>query len=45
MMDRCLDCPYAEWDCEEYYGTTEKQWFVDGCSLGKTPEECEENAE
>ena len=44
-MNRCLDCPYAEWDYEEFYNTKERQWFVDGCSLDKTPEECEENAE
>ena len=41
----CTECPHAIWDYEEYYGTTQKQWFVDGCKIGKDPEECEDEAE
>ena len=32
----CETCKHAELDYEEYYGTTDKQWFVSGCEL----EEC-----
>lgn len=41
----CTECPHAIWDYEEYYGTTQKQWFVDGCKIGKDPEECEKEDE
>ena len=41
----CTECPHAIWDYEEYYGTTQKQWFVSGCKIGKDPEECEEEDE
>lgn len=39
----CEECKYAEWDYEEYYGTTKKQWFVCGCKLDNDPdvEDCE----
>lgn len=33
-MDRCIDCKYATHDYFEYYGTTRKEWFVDGCEKG-----------
>ena len=41
-MADCSKCRYAIWDYEEFFGTSQKQWFVDGCKLGKTEEECEE---
>ena len=31
MGSDCYDCVYAKWDYEEYYGTTDVQWFVCGC--------------
>ena len=40
-MNKCGDCPNAIWDYEEYYNTTQKQWFVCGCKLYDDPEECE----
>ena len=30
-MSDCYTCKHAIMDYEEYYGTTRKQWFVDGC--------------
>ena len=27
----CKNCKYAVWDCYEYYGTTQKQWFIEDC--------------
>lgn len=30
-MSDCSCCKYAEWDYEEYYGTTRKQFFIIGC--------------
>ena len=33
MTDCCM-CKYAVLDYEEYYGTTEKEWFVTGCKKG-----------
>ncbi len=30
-MSRCEECKHAIWDYEEYYGTTQKQWFVERC--------------
>lgn len=41
-MGKCEDCPYAVWDYETYYGTTQKDWFVSDCKLDKMPGECEE---
>lgn len=38
----CEECKYAEWDYEEYYGTTKKQWFVCGCKADCDPEDCDE---
>lgn len=38
----CTECPYAIWDYETYYGTTQKQYFVSGCRKDKSPEECED---
>lgn len=38
----CTECPYAIWDYETYYNTTQKQYFVSGCRKDKSPEECEE---
>lgn len=38
----CTECPYAIWDYETYYNTTQKQYFVSGCKQDKSPEECEE---
>lgn len=32
-MSKCESCANAVWDYEEYYGTTRKQYFVDGCKL------------
>lgn len=40
----CEDCQYAYWDYCEYYGGY-RQYFPDGCKVGKSPEECEEEAE
>lgn len=39
----CVDCPHAIWDSEEYFGTNRRQWFVDGCRIGKDEEECKED--
>ena len=39
----CKECPHALWAYEVYYGTNKRQWFVEGCRLGKTEEECEED--
>jgi hypothetical protein len=41
-MGDCRNCPYATWDYVEYYYSTRKYWFVDGCEKDMTPEECEE---
>ena len=41
-MDECEDCKYAEWDYEEYYETTQTQWFVCGCKIDCDPEDCDE---
>ena len=40
-MCKCEECPYAIWDYESYYGTTQREWFVDGCKKDLLPEECE----
>ena len=44
-MIECGMCKYAVLDYEEYYGTTEKQWFVCGCEKGHIdddPKDCED---
>lgn len=41
-MTNCETCKYATWDYCEYYGTNQKQWFVDGCKKNLIPDECEE---
>ncbi len=38
-MNDCVNCKHAETDYAEYYGTTAKNWFVCGCSIGMDPEE------
>lgn len=41
-MSDCSCCNYAEWDYEEYYGTTWKQYFICGCVKGlEELDECE----
>lgn len=42
VVNKCEECPHAIWDFEEYYGTTRKQWFGEGCDLDAEPEDCEE---
>ena len=32
VQSKCLSCKHAQWDYEEFYNTTEKQWFVSGCN-------------
>lgn len=44
-MNKCEECPNAVWDYETYYGTTRKDWFVDGCKKDLTPEDCEDDDE
>ena len=39
----CTDCPYALWDYESYYGTTQKEWFVCGCKKDRDPVNCEDD--
>jgi hypothetical protein len=41
-MTDCTKCKNAVWDCEEYYNTQKKWWFVDGCKKDADPEDCEE---
>lgn len=41
----CRGCKHATYDCYEYYGSLNKQWFIDGCRKGTEPyydneEEC-----
>jgi len=49
MSDRCINCKYAEWDYFEYYGTTRKDWFVEGCEkcndIDTDTEDCEDYEE
>jgi hypothetical protein len=42
IMTDCTKCKHAIWDCEEYYNTQKKWWFVDGCRKDNEPEDCEE---
>ena len=46
-MNRCASCKYALFDYCEYYGTAEKNWFVDDCKKGADvgTDECEEYEE
>lgn len=34
-MKECANCKYAQFGCYDYYGTTAKNWFVDGCKLDR----------
>ena len=47
MIDDCEKCKYALWDCAEFYGTTDKQWFISGCKKDQDmeTEDCEEYKE
>ena len=38
---KCEECQYALWDCEEYYCSTEREWFVEDCKAGLDEETCE----
>lgn len=40
-MNNCEKCKYATWDCEEYYGTCQKDWFVDGCEKDCNADNCD----
>jgi hypothetical protein len=42
MTEECLKCPYATYDCETYYNTCQKQWFVDGCKKDLDETDCKE---
>ena len=44
-MKDCTKCCHAQWDYEEFYGTTKKRYFVCGCKKDEEPEECEEYEE
>lgn len=46
-MDKCETCKYAEWDYFEYYGTTQKNWFVEDCEKCNDidTEDCEDYEE
>lgn len=35
QMKECASCKYAQFGCYDYYGTTAKNWFVDGCKLDR----------
>lgn len=39
-MSDCNTCRFALWDYEEYYNTTYKQWFVEGCKKGMQDADC-----
>lgn len=43
-MSRCDECKHAVLGCEEYYGTTMKQWFVERCEkdLDMEVDDCED---
>ena len=41
----CDDCPYAVWDYETFYNSSDKQWFVDGCRKGLEEDECRADEE
>lgn len=41
-MCDCSNCVNAVWDYFEYYGTTKKNWFVEGCKLDlEESEDCD----
>ncbi len=44
-MSDCVSCKYAVWDCESYYGTTSREYFVSGCKLALEEDGCEEYEE
>ena len=39
-MSDCNTCRFALWDYEEYYNTTDKQWFVEGCKKDMPDADC-----
>ena len=39
-MADCINCKYAVLDCEEYYNTTDKQWFVEDCKKDIPDADC-----
>lgn len=39
-MCDCSTCRWAEWDYEEYYSTTQKEWFVTGCMQDQSADKC-----
>lgn len=43
-MDKCAECKYAVLDFNEYYGTSDREWFVCDCLHNQDVEqdECEE---
>ena len=44
-MRECWRCKHSEMDCFEYYGTTDKEWFVCDCRKCNdidSEEECED---
>ena len=41
-MAECGICKHAILDFEEYYGTSQKEWFVDGCKKDCDPDDCNE---
>jgi len=44
-MPKCENCVYAEWDYNTYYGTSQREYFISGCTndMGAPEnEECEE---
>ena len=42
-FELCKGCDFAEWDYEDYYGTTAKQWFICGCKADKCDRREEED--
>lgn len=42
---KCENCPHAMWDCETFYNTPMKQFFVSGCKKGLLEEKCEDEEE
>ena len=40
VVMNCTECKSALWDYEEYYGTSERQYFVCGYKEDKDPELC-----
>ena len=42
-MGKCLSCKHALWDYVDFYNSTEKQWFVYGCSKEREAQTVENN--